>query len=166
MTLDPFSDRRRIHHLRAGWWLLLVCLTLGITLEFMHGFKVRWYLDVSNETRRLMWTLAHAHGTLLSLVQIAFAGSAARFGASRQARGLASRFLMGATLLMPAGFFLGGVWTHAGDPGLGVVLVAPGGLMLFVAVALIALQLGSGRLAPNPSAGGKGEPAPNQDPAP
>ena len=64
-------------HLRFGWWLLLVSLSLGLVLEALHGFKLGWYLDVTNETRQLMLTLAHAHGTLLALVNIA-AGLTAR----------------------------------------------------------------------------------------
>ncbi|HEY8174006.1 MAG TPA: hypothetical protein VIH21_13040, partial [Dehalococcoidia bacterium] len=63
---DGMDYARR--HLRFGWWSLFVFATLGLTLEALHGFKVRAYLDVSNDTRRLMWTLAHAHGTLLGLV--------------------------------------------------------------------------------------------------
>ena len=46
---------------------------LGLLLESLHGFKVRAYLDVTNETRRLMWTLAHAHGTVLGLGLLALA---------------------------------------------------------------------------------------------
>jgi len=65
-------------HLRVGWWSLLVFLTLGLVLEALHGFKLGWYLDVSNQTRPLMWTQAHAHGTLLAMVNIAFALTAAR----------------------------------------------------------------------------------------
>jgi hypothetical protein len=66
------SENTLIHrHLRAGWWGLLIYLGLGIALEMLHGFKIGFYLDVSNHTRRLMWTLAHAHGTLLALVNIA-----------------------------------------------------------------------------------------------
>lgn len=60
-------------HLRVGWWSLLVFLTLGLALEALHGFKLGWRLDVSNQTRPLTWTLAHAHGTLLATVNIAFA---------------------------------------------------------------------------------------------
>ena len=65
----PYYSR----HLVFGWWCLLLFLFVGIGLEAMHGFKIGWYLDVSNETRRLMWRLGHAHGVLLSLVNIAFA---------------------------------------------------------------------------------------------
>lgn len=60
-----------VRNLRFGWWSLLVFLSLGGVLETLHGFKVGWYVDVGNETRRLMFTLAHAHGTLLALVNIA-----------------------------------------------------------------------------------------------
>ena len=40
--------------------------------------------------------------------------------------------------LLPAGFFLGGLYIYSGDPGLGIALVPAGGLLLFVAVALTA----------------------------
>jgi hypothetical protein len=46
-------------HLRLGWWSLPAFATLGLVLESLHGFKVRVYLEVSNDTRRLMWMLAH-----------------------------------------------------------------------------------------------------------
>ena len=45
--------------------------------------------------------------------------------------------MLGASVLMPVGFFVGGWITYGGDPGVGIVLVALGGLMLFVAVLLI-----------------------------
>ena len=62
-------------HLRVGWWAILFFLTLGVVLEALHGFKVPWYLNVANETRRLMLTLAHAHGVLVGLLHIAFAAT-------------------------------------------------------------------------------------------
>src|SRR5882724_2082352 len=46
-------------NLRFGWWSLLVFLSLGGGLEILHGFKIGWYVDVGNEMRRLMFTLAH-----------------------------------------------------------------------------------------------------------
>src|SRR5207302_5676038 len=57
-------------NLRFGWWSLLVFLSLGGLLETLHGFKIGWYVDVGNEMRRLMFTLAHAHGTALALVNL------------------------------------------------------------------------------------------------
>jgi len=134
---DPFLYARK--HVRFGWWTLLVFLALGLVLETLHGFKIRMYLDVSNETRRLMWTLAHAHGALLGLVHIIF-GLCLRTmpELGRENIRLASSSLVGASLLLPGGFFLGGVAFYSGDPGLGIALAPVGGAMLGVAVYIMA----------------------------
>ena len=137
-----------LRHLRLGWWSLLVFAGLGLALESFHGFKLRAYLDVSNDTRRLMWTLAHAHGTLLSLVNIVF-GLSIRVvpEMSTRDRPSISWCLIGALVLLPAGFFLGGVAFYGGDPGVGVLLVPIGAVSLIAAVFLLARQVGpsSGR---------------------
>jgi hypothetical protein len=113
-----------VRHLAFGWRSVLIFAALGLGLETLHGFKIGLYLDLANETRRLMWTLAHAHGTLLGLVHVVFALSAGALPALTPAREqLVSRCLIGATLLLPGGFFLGGVRFYAGDPGVGIVLV-------------------------------------------
>lgn len=126
-------------HLRFGWWSLLVFLTLGIVLEALHGFKVGWYLNVSTQTRRLLFTLAHAHGTLLGLVHIAFGITVAHLpGWGGTLRRAASACLMAASFLLPGGFFLGGLVIYHGDPGLGIVLVPFGALLLLVAVLFCA----------------------------
>ena len=134
------SDR----NLRFGWWSLLVFLSLGGTLETFHGFKVGWYVDVGNEMRRLMFTLAHAHGTALSLVNIA-AGLTARKMERFDLRSSVSFSLIWAGLLFPLGFFLGGLVTYGGDPGLGIWLVPIAALLLFYAVGHIALDLSKRR---------------------
>ena len=126
-------------HLRFGWWSLLCFLTLGFGLELLHGFKVGFYLDVSNETRRLMWTLAHAHGALLGLVHILYALCLRLFpGVAAGSQGPISSSLIGASLLLPGGFFLGGVGFYSGDPGLGILTVPVGATLLVIAVFLIA----------------------------
>ena len=105
----------------------------------MSGFKVAAYLDVSNETRRLLWRLAHAHGTLLGAINILFAltlRSAPQSAPANVAR--ISNVLVAATLLLPIGFFLGGVVFYSGDPGIGVLLVPLGGVLLLVAIFSIA----------------------------
>jgi hypothetical protein len=127
-------------HLRFGWWILLIFLTTGLVLEALHGFKVEAYLKVSNETRRLMWTLAHAHGTLLGLVNLGFAAAVGVLPGWPEAnKRFASASLIGATVLMPAGFILGGLFIYAGDPGLGILLLPVGGVLLFASVLLTAL---------------------------
>ena len=139
---DGRSEVERLigRHLRFGWMALLVYLSLGIVLELLHGFKVGWYLDADQPTRRLMWTLAHAHGTLLALIHVAFAASMPYLESRDQRwRHVASPCLYAATLLLPGGFFLGGLFVYTADPGLGIALVPLGALLLLVAVALIGL---------------------------
>ena len=126
--------------MRFGWWSLLVFLSLGGVLETLHGFKIGWYVDVGNETRRLMFTLAHAHGTLLALINIA-AGLTARKVDDFEFRPSVSFALIWAAILLPAGFFLGGIAIYDGDPGLGVWLVPVGAILLFYSVTRIALDL-------------------------
>lgn len=126
-------------HLRFGWWALLAFLSLGVVLEALHGFKVRWYLDVENDARRLQWTLGHAHGTLLALINIAYAFGLRALGddAGRVSRG-ASTCTIWAGVLMPAGFLLGGAFTLGPDPGPGVALVPIGAVLLFIGVLSMA----------------------------
>jgi hypothetical protein len=126
-------------HLRAGYGGLAVYLLLGIFLEALHAFKAGFYLDVGNETRRLLFRLAHTHGTLLAVINIVYALTARTFAKTESP--LASACLLSALLLLPGGFFLGGVWTHGGDPGLGVILVPPGALALLIGVIIVARRL-------------------------
>jgi len=130
------SDR----HLRHGWWALFVFLTLGVMLETLHGFKIGWYLDANAEIRRLMFTLAHAHGTLLALVNIA-AGVTLRVVEGFDLEKNVSRALIWGSPILPLGFFLGGIVIHEGDPGLGVLLVPIGAFMLVYGTACAARNL-------------------------
>ena len=136
-------------HVRFGWWSLLVFVGIGILLESLLAYKVSWYLGTLGEDyeniRRLMWRLAHAHGTLLSLVHLVFAMTVHLVPGTVDQKGshFASPCLMGASLLLPGGFFLGGIFTfqeHA-DPGIGVFLVPVGALLMLVSVLLTAKGL-------------------------
>ncbi len=125
-------------HLLFGWRMLLVFLAVGLGLEIMHGLKLDWYLSVGHETRRLMFTLAHAHGALFSIVNVLF-GLTLLSGSGHLSRvPLISRLLIGGTILLPLGFFLGGLVILDGDPGYGVVLAPVGAGLLVLGVALIA----------------------------
>lgn len=135
------DDRDRLvrRHLRFGFWSLAAFALAGAVLESLHGFKVDWYLAVGNETRRLMWRLAHAHGAFLALVHVAFAFSL-RHAAGGGIR-LASPCLCGSSIAMPAGFFLGGLGVHSGDPGVGIVLLPLGAILLLTALIATARAL-------------------------
>ena len=131
-------------HLRFGWYALACFSILGVALELLHAFKQGFYLDVDNETRRLMWRLAHAHGTLLALVNIAFACTLPHAGSDT--RGLArlrraSACLLVAALMLPAGFFLGGAFASSADPNPLVALVPAGAVLLIAAAWTLARSL-------------------------
>lgn len=133
-------------HIRFGWWSLLTFVALGILLESLLAYKVTWYLGGLGEDyeniRRLMWRLAHAHGTLLSLVHLLFAMTVHLVPATVSQRGarFASPCFMAASILLPGGFFLGGIFTFEqnADPGIGIFLVPVGALLMVVAVSLTA----------------------------
>lgn len=135
-----------VHHVKSGWWLLVGFVSLGVVLESLHGFKVGWYLDASRETRRLLLTLAHAHGTLLALLHLGL-GLSLRTGLipEKPAPTTASRCVSAASVLVPGGFFLGGLFARGGDAGLGILLVPVGALLLLV--GLVQLAWRSGRSA-------------------
>lgn len=134
-SVSPVPELSRLHF-RVGWAFVLVFLSMGLFLESMHGFKIGWYNDVSNATRREMFTLAHAHGTLLGLIHIAFAATLAALPGVAERSKTASRLLLAGGILLPLGFLFGGFYIYGGDPGLGILLVPPGGLALMGAAAL------------------------------
>lgn len=125
------SDPSVTKALRTGWILLAVSMPLGLTLEALHAFKVRGLLE--SEVRREMWRLSHAHATLLALLLLAFAAVAERHVDERQRAGVSRDLRIGA-VLMPLGFFAGGVLNGEGDPSLGVLLVPVGALFLIAAL--------------------------------
>lgn len=136
------EEHLRDRHLRAGYLGLALYISVGALLEVFHALKSPIFVDAGRETTRLLLRLGHAHGTLLSLVNVVYAltlrvrpevGSAA-----------ISSCLLAALLLLPVGFLLGGAWAKAGDPGLGIVLVPAGALLLIAAVLGIVIRLRGG----------------------
>src|SRR5262245_43459305 len=131
-TADP-AIRKTV---RAGWLLLAIALPLGVTLEALHGFKVQAYL--ASEMRREMWRLAHAHGTLLGILCLV-SGALAEAWIPESIRARAMAMIRWGAVLMPLGFFLGGILNSEGDPSLGILLVPVGALLLIVALVRVAL---------------------------
>ena len=125
-------------------------MLFGLALEGFHAIKADWYLEQASETRRLMFTLAHAHGSLLGLLNIAFGLTVGR-GLSGRSPEMASRLLAAGTVLLPAGFFLGGLYLYGGDPGLGAALAPVGALAVLAAAALAALDANGHMIVPTAS---------------
>ena len=134
MNDDSPLQRLESFHRWFGWATLLFFMSMGLLLETLHGFKVSWYLDVGVENRRLLFTLAHSHGALIGLLHLALSAHAKAMTPGR-ALNVASWCLCSATILLPGGFFLGGLVLLGTDPGLGVFLTPVGGLLLVVAMA-------------------------------
>ena len=122
-----------------GWAAVALFLVLGLVLESLNLLKAPFYVDV--RLRRELWTLAHAHGTLLGLLAVAFALTAGRAVAGVSVRLRASRLLRAGAVLVPAGFLLGGVGNPEGDPSLAILLVPAGALLAFLAVGTVAWGL-------------------------
>jgi len=116
---------------RFAWTSLAAWALFGLALEAAHGFKLAAYLD--DNLRHTILRLAHAHGVVLALVVLAFAASlpaGADDGDGVPAARRTGLLLRAGALFIPAGFALGGIAPHEGDPGWPVVLVPVGGLLL------------------------------------
>ncbi|MGH8482335.1 MAG: hypothetical protein ACRES8_07735 [Nevskiaceae bacterium] len=124
--------------LRFGWTWLAIFLLGGLTLEALHGIKAAWYLE--QHLRRELWILAHAHGALLALLNLAFAVAAAPLYADARKRALAGRTLRWGSLLVPAGFFFGGIGNSETDPSLPILATPVGALLVLHALASAAVQ--------------------------
>ena len=125
--------------IRQGWISLAAWIVFGLLIEGLTGFRSPVLLDDS--TRREMFRLAHAHGTLLNLVLIA-AAICAKLDLVRLGT-IASLGLRSAVVLLPAGFLLAGIWHFKDDPGLGILLVPIGAVLLLVVAVGIAFSVES-----------------------
>jgi hypothetical protein len=133
---SPAAEREAslaLVHRRFGWTSLLVWMCGGLVLEVFHGWKLGAYL--LDPLRRELWTLAHFHGALLAVVNLAYVRWAEAPGLGVARRLWASRALRAGSLLLPLGFLLGGAWHYEGDPGFGIFLAPVGGLLLLLPVA-------------------------------
>jgi hypothetical protein len=118
-------------------------MLFGYTLEALNGFKASAYL--LDPIRREFWTLAHLHGAFLALLNLIGAPSADSEALAAGARRSASRALIAGSLLLPLGFFLGGLVHYEGDPGIGIALVPIGALFVLYAVGRHAFAAWRGR---------------------
>ena len=127
-----------MNRVKLAFVWMAVWVGFGLVLDMLIGTKQFFYL--LNPMRQAMWRLAHAHGVLLAVVFVVVArlhGFGGRPGPERV------MFL--GTLLVPLGFFLGGVAPTETDPFIGVWLVPLGGFCyLRGLVATLAGRMQSG----------------------
>jgi hypothetical protein len=137
VATKPAASASPAHRLlRQGWASIAVWMSVGLLLEGLLGYKIPAYL--SDPQRRELFRLAHTHGTLLGILLIVAALALERGAAVPKAAHTALRI---GALLMPAGFFVAGIWHTEGDPGLAIWLVPPGALLvIYAAVAFTLAQ--------------------------
>jgi len=134
----PSTRETVLLHLRWGWWLLAVFGLLGMLLDSFHGFQQTFYLADDVPFRRPLWMSAHVSGVVLGIVNISFAASLDRFSASGVVRVRSSLGLIAASVAMPSGLFLAGLFLHDDRPGTGLLLFYMGALLLVSSLALMA----------------------------
>lgn len=123
--------------MRAAVALLAVFLATGLWLEAMIGLRAAGWVD--DALRREMLRLGHAHGAILSVVNLGLAWAMHRLSTPAT---WAPRIRLAAwlgALLVGGGFFGGGLWHGASDPGPLVFLVPAGALMLLTSCVAVAL---------------------------
>jgi hypothetical protein len=143
IEVKRLKDRVIHRHLLTGWSTLLIFLLLGLVLEICLAFKVDIYTRADQITFRLMWRLAHGHGTLLALVHLAFSFTLGRLSWKQfpQPAGLLSVSLIVSTVLIPGGFFLAAFGSQAGDPSAAIALVPVGAVLLIACVGWLVIQV-------------------------
>jgi hypothetical protein len=94
-------------HRRYGVTALLVFLLFGYALEALHGFKTPAYL--LDPMRRELWTLTHLHGAFLALLNLFYSAWNDRDRLQASRGRMASGSLLAGSVLLPLGFFLGGL---------------------------------------------------------
>lgn len=114
------NDNIRSTHVRFGWTLLTIAVIAGALLESLLGWRSSLLGD--DELRHRLWSLAHFHAAFLALLNLIYPS------ATKSTK--TSRSLIAGSVLLPLGFFLGGLAHPEGDPGLGIWLAPLGAAFL------------------------------------
>lgn len=116
-----------------AWASVAVWMSFGLLVEGLLGFRNPTMFG--DETRREMFRLAHAHGTLLSLMLL---GVVFTINKIENVPNFAVWSLRIGTVLMPVGFLLAGIQHFPNEPGLGIWLVPPAALLIIFGAITIA----------------------------
>jgi hypothetical protein len=131
---SPVNSKLAIRHKRFGWTSLLIFVGLGTLLEGLLGFKsIGLLLD---PLKRELWRLAHFHGAMLAIINLVYVFWADNNNLLDHQQKSASRALIGGSVCLPIGFFIGGIAHPEGDPGIAIFLVPIGALMICYAIGL------------------------------
>lgn len=131
-------------HLRLSLAMLAAFLAAGLALEATLGLRAEGFM--ADPLRREFLRLGHAHGAILSLVNVALAWAMHRLATPDPwAPRIRIAALVGACGV-GLGFCGGGLWHGPTDPG-PLVLLAPAGALLLLP-ALLAVAIVRGQSTP------------------
>lgn len=124
-------------HLRASIVVIALFLASGLWLEAMYGLRAEGWID--DPLRREFLRLGHAHGGLLGIVNVALAWALERLATpAAWARKIRVAALLGA-VLVGFGFMLGGLMHGPTDPGLPILAVPAGAMLLLSSLVATAI---------------------------
>jgi hypothetical protein len=124
-------------HLRLSLALTAVFLAMGLWLEAMIGLRLAGWVD--DPLRREFLRLGHAHGGLLALLNVGLGLALERLATPDPWARAIRRAAWTGALLVGVGFVAGGLWHGPTDPGLPVLVVPAGALMLLASLVAAAL---------------------------
>jgi hypothetical protein len=124
-------------HLRLSLALAALFLAMGLWLEAMIGLRMAGWVD--DPLRREFLRLGHAHGGLLALLNLGLGLALERLGTPAAWAGTIRAAAWTGALLVGAGFVAGGLLHGPTDPGLPVLVVPAGALMLLGSLVAAAL---------------------------
>lgn len=132
----PLADADHSSLVFHGLVGIAVWMSFGLLLEGLIAFRIPDYL--SDPVTREMFRLAHAHGTLLSLVLVAV-GLTGRSGYIA-APNIGKMALHIGSVVMPVGFMLGGIGNYESDPNPLVFFAPLGGIMVIFGIVISAVS--------------------------
>jgi hypothetical protein len=124
-------------HLRASIVVVALFLASGLWLEAMIGLRARGWID--EPLRREFLRLGHAHGGLLGLLNLALAWALERLRTPAPWAGKIRLAALLGAVLVGLGFMLGGLLHGPTDPGVPVLAVPAGAMLLLCALIATAL---------------------------
>jgi len=115
-------------HLRLSLALAALFLAMGLWLEAMIGLRMTGWVD--DPLRREFLRLGHAHGGLLALLNLGLGLALERLGTPASWAGTIRGAAWVGAALVGGGFVMGGLLHGPTDPGLPILVVPAGALML------------------------------------
>jgi hypothetical protein len=128
---------QQTRHVRWSLGVTAAFVAIGLWLEAMFGLRAAGWVD--DPLRREFLRLGHAHGALLGMLNLCLAWAMVRLTTPEAWAARVRLAALCGAVLVGAGFFGGGLWHAAEDPGPLVLAVPAGAMMLIASLVAVAL---------------------------